>query len=234
MMNVTIVNRDPSLRRDVNLFLARVGKLAKPMTMGERIERHMYKMGALMYADTPLWRDLREPIQVTDLPSVTLTTTQKMLWAPGASNPMGNFPAFYWTVKKTVKLTAALKWTTGTAGSITFGMALGSADAAGVNVITAARTKVASVGPFLVFAEGYATCVSVGTAATLSMWGVVHFPLELILSTAGMTSCYPNAGVTVVGTFDSTLGTNGLFFQALTSAGADAVVPVGVKMEALN
>lgn len=185
-------------------------------------------------ADTPLWRDLRAPWQVTDLPSITLTTTQKMLWAPGAGNPMGNFPAFYWTIGKTVKLTALLKWTSGTAGNIAFGMAYGLADAAAVNVVTATRAAIASVGPFLVMAVGYATCVSVGTAATLSLSGFVHFPIDLMLSTVGGSFGFPSAGVTVVSTFDSTLGTNGLFFQALRSAGTDTVVPVKVTMEALN
>lgn len=185
-------------------------------------------------ADTPLWRDLREPIQVTDFGSITPTTTQKMLWTPGAGNPLGNFPANYWTLKKTVKLTAAFKWTSGTAGNIAFGMAYGAADAAAVNVVSATHAAIASVGPFLVFAEGYATCVSVGTAATLSMWGMVFFPIDLMLSTVGNNMGFPNAGVTVVSTFDSTVATNGLFFQALRSAGTDTIVPVGVKLEALN
>jgi hypothetical protein len=185
-------------------------------------------------ADTPLWRDLREPIQVTDLPSITLAATQKMLWAPGAGNPLGNFPAYYWTVKKTVKITAALKWTSGTAGNVAFGMAYGAADAAAPNVVTGTKAFIASVGPFLVTAVGYCTCVSIGTAGTLSMWGWVNFPIDLMLSTVGGTLGFPSAGVTVVSTVDTTVGTNGLFFQALRSAGTDTVVPVGVKIEALN
>jgi hypothetical protein len=186
-------------------------------------------------ADTALWTDLRTPWQVTDLPSITLTTTQKMLWAPGAGNPMGNFPANYWDkIGKTVKLEALLKWTSGTAGNITFGMAYGAADAAAVNVVTAAHAAVASVGPFLVYAVGYATCVSQGTAATLSLSGMVFFPIDLMLSTAGMNMGFPNAGVTVVSTFDNTVGTNGLFFQALRSAGTDTVVPVKICMSAMN
>lgn len=185
-------------------------------------------------ADTPLWRDLRQPYVIADLGAITPTTTQKMLWTPGAGNPLGNFPANYWTVGKVVKLTAAFKWTSGTAGNIAFGMAYGSADAAAVNVVSATHAAVASVGPFLVYAQGYAVCRSTGTAATLSMWGMVHFPIDLMLSTAGMDMGFPSAGSTVVSTFDSTLGTNGLFFQALRSAGTDSVVPVGVIIEALN
>src|SRR2546423_1499359 len=130
-------------------------------------------------ADTPLWRDLRSPYVIADLGNITPTTTQKMLWTPGANNPLGNFPANYWTVGKTVKLSMLAKWTSGTAGNITFGMVYGAADADPVNVVSAARAAVASVGPFLVYAEGYAICRSTGTAATLSMCGFVHFPIDL-------------------------------------------------------
>lgn len=180
------------------------------------------------------YTDLRQPWVIADLPSITLATTQKMLWAPGAGNPLGNFPANYWTVGKKILLRARLKWTSGTAGNIAVGMAYGSADAAAVNTVSATRAAVASVGPFLVTAEGVATCRSTGTAATMAMSGVFNFPIELVLSTVGGTFGFPSAGGTVVSTFDSTLATNGLFFQALRSAGTDTVVPVDVEMIELN
>lgn len=182
----------------------------------------------------PLWRDLFRVPQVADLGNITLATTQKMLWTPGAGNPMGNFPSNFWVPGRTVKLTAALKWTSGTAGNITFGMAYGSADAAAVNVTSATHAAVASVGPFLVYAQGYATCRTDGTAGTLSMWGMVHFPIDLMLSTVGNDMGFPSAGGTVVSTFDSTVATNGLFFQASRSAGTDTVAPVGLLIEVLN
>lgn len=185
-------------------------------------------------ADTPLWRDLRQPFVIADFGGITLTTTQKMLWTPGAGNPMGNFPANYWTVGKTVKLTMLTKWTSGTAGNIAFGMAYGAADAAAPNVVSATRAAIASVGPFLVRAEGYAVCRSTGTAGTLSMSGFVDFPIDLMLSTVGGSFGFPSAGGTVVSTIDTTVGTNGLFFQALRSAGTDTVTPVWVGIEALN
>jgi hypothetical protein len=187
-------------------------------------------------ADTPLWRDLRQPFVATDLSAITLTTTQKMLWTPGTGNPVGNFPAGYWGFKgKSVKLTAYLKWTSGTAGNWAVGMAYGAADAAAANVVSATKAAIASVGPFLVKMEGYATLASdPGTAASLSMVGMAHFPIDLMLSTVGANLGFPSAGVTVVSTIDTTVGTNGLFFQALRSAGTDTVVPVMVKLEALN
>jgi hypothetical protein len=184
--------------------------------------------------DGPLYRDLRQPYVIADLGNITLATTQKMLWTPGAGNPLGNFPANYWTVGKTVKLTALLKWTSGTAGNWAVGMAYGSADAAAVNVVSATKAAIASVGPFLVMAEGYAICRSTGTAATMSMCGMFHFPIDLMLSTVGANLGFPSAGGTVVSTFDSTVSTNGLFFQALRSAGTDTVAPVWVGIEALN
>lgn len=186
-------------------------------------------------AYTPLWRDLFRPPSIADLGSITLAATQKMLWTPGVGNPMGNFPANFWTPNRTVSITCGFKWTSGTAGNIAVGMAYGAADAAAVNVVSATHAAIASVGPFVVTAQGYATCRTDGTAATLSMWGWFDFPIDLMLSTVGGHMPFPNTGTTVVSTFDSTVATNGLFFQALRSAGTDTVVPVGVPLiEILN
>lgn len=187
-------------------------------------------------ADTALWSDLREPWQTADLGSITPTTTQKMLWTPGVANPMGNFPVSYWKVGKAVRLTARFKWTSGTAGNIAVGMAYGAADAAACNVVSATHAAIASVGPFVVVMEGYAKCVSIPTptTATLSMSGWAAFPVELMLSTVGNIMPFPNAGVTVVSTFDNSVATNGLFFQALRSAGTDTVVCIGAEIVALN
>src|SRR5438128_6368655 len=110
-MNRTLLNTDPEHRKELDLFRA---YLAKNPTRRRPLNLGRFRQAGM--ADTPLWRDLRSPIQVTDLPTITLTTTQKMLWAPGAANPLGNFPVNYWKVQKTVELTAALKWTSGTAG----------------------------------------------------------------------------------------------------------------------
>lgn len=182
-----------------------------------------------------LWSDLFRTPHLADFGNITLAATQKMLWTPGAGNPMGNFPANFWWPGRAVRLSCAFKFTSGTAGNWAFGMAYGAADAAAVNVVSATKAAIASVGPFLVNATGYAVCRSDGTAATLSMWGVVHFPIDLMLSTVGGSLGFPSAGGTVVSTFDSTVGTNGLFFQCLRSAGTDTVTPVGIPLiECLN
>src|SRR6266576_5437195 len=149
-------------------------------------------------ADGIYYRDRRQPFLIADQSSVTLTTTQKMLWAVGASSPT-ILPANYWTLGKVVKLTANLKWTTGTAGNVVFGMAYGAADAPACNVKTVARAKIASVGPFGVFIQGYAECRSIGTAGTLSMWGFALADLSVMLSTV-QPIIFPSDGVTVVST----------------------------------
>jgi hypothetical protein len=184
-------------------------------------------------ADGIYYRDRRTPFATADYGSVAPVTTMTALFPVGASAPC-ILPANYWYVGKTVKVTSNLKWTSGTAGNITFGMAYGAASAPPANVASTAIAAVASVGPFGVFAQGYATCRSIGTAGTLSMWGVMHPQIALILSTSQTNFVFPSGGVTVVSTIDTTVGTNAVFFQAIRSAGTDAVVPTDIIFEALN
>src|SRR5258707_14888340 len=108
-------------------------------------------------ADGPLWCDIREPIQTVDMSSITLTTTQKMLWTPGAGNPAGNFPANYWTVKKTVMMAAAFKWTSGTGGNNAFGTGYRTAEAAPSHFGAGSKPIITSVRPFLSFTCRYCT-----------------------------------------------------------------------------
>ena len=163
---------------------------------------------------------------------MTLAATQKMLWATGASSPT-ILPANYWTVGKTVRLTAFLKITTGTAGNWIVGMAYGAADAPAANVVSRTFAKIASVGPFSGFIQGYARCRSTGTAGTLSMMGMFYPSLDVVLSTVQPIT-FPNNGTTVVSTIDTTVGTNALSFQASNSAGTDSVVATEIIMEAMN
>jgi hypothetical protein len=182
-------------------------------------------------ADGIYYHDTRQPVIVADETGITLTTTAKALW-PVARTIL---PANYWTIGKTVKLEAFLKWTTGTAGNITWSMAYGAGDNPGVIVSTTAVAKVASVGPFGVYIQGFATCrqIGAGTTATLSMWGMVYAALGAELSTV-QPQVFPNNGTTVVSGFDSTVGTNALTFQATMSAGTDTVVTTALLMTAMN
>jgi hypothetical protein len=183
-------------------------------------------------ADGIFYRDLRQPFIVADIASVTLATTQKVLWAVGASSPT-ILPANYWTVGKTVQITANLKWTAvANTNGITPGMQYGAADAAACNVAATAVTPVSSTSTFDVFALGYATCRSIGTAGTLSMWGFFSLPIGL---TVNSPATFPSAGVTVVSTIDTTVGTNAVSFQAArATAAGDTVVVTNLLMEALN
>jgi len=183
-------------------------------------------------ADGIYYRDTRMPIPVVDESSIATTTTAKAAW-PVARTIL---PANYWTVNKTVALTAILKQTTGTAGNLTYSMGLGTGDNPAVLVSTAARAKVASIGPFTCVLQGWATCRSlgVGTAATISMWGFASPSTGLILPATTATMPFPDAGTTVVSTFDPTIATLALTFQVTESGGAGTMVCVGLLMEALN
>ena len=180
-------------------------------------------------ADGIYYRDTRQPFRIADEASITLATTAKALWAPALTI----LPANYWTLGKLVKLTAYLKWTTGTAGDVVWSMAYGAGDNPAPIVSSVARAKIASVGPFGAFIQGYARCRSIGTAGTLSMFGMVFPDLSVMLSTV-QPIVFPSGGVTVVSTIDTTVGTNALTFQASMSAGTDTIVTTELVMEALN
>lgn len=183
-------------------------------------------------ADGIYYCDTRLPFLVADQGAMTPTTTFKNIWANGATSPT-ILPANYWTPGKLVRLSAYLKLTTGTAGNSQFGMAYGAADAPACHVDTRTSAKIASIGPFGIFMQGYARCRTTGTAGTLSMWGMVYPSLDCFLSTV-QPMPFPNNGTTVVSTVDTTVGTNSLFFQYLTSAGTDSIVATEIILEALN
>jgi hypothetical protein len=176
--------------------------------------------------------DHKLPWIIADQSNVTPTTTMKNCWANGATSPT-ILPANYWYPGKLLRLTANIKLTTGTAGNSQWGMAYGAADAPTAVVTTATRAKIASVGPFGVFIQGYARCRSIGTAGTLSMWGFVYPDLGAFLSTTD-NWVFPSNGSTVVSTIDTTVGTNSLFFEYLTSAGTDTITTTDIVLEALN
>lgn len=184
------------------------------------------------YADGIYYVDKRLPNIIADQGAMTPTTTMKNIWANGATNPC-ILPANYWYAGKTQRLTAQLKLTTGTAGNSVFEQAYGAADAPAALSLTRTSAKIASVGPFGVFMQGYATCRSIGTAGTLSQWGMVFPSLDVFLSTV-QPMPFPNAGSTVTSTIDTTVGTNGLSFQYQTSAGTDSILATDIILEALN
>lgn len=184
-------------------------------------------------ADGIYYRDLRQPFLVADLPAITLATTQKCMWTPGITSPT-ILPANYWSLGKTVKLTAYLKLVTAlTPGNYSFGMCYGAADAPGCIVTSTARAAVASQ-TFGAFIQGYAQCRSIGTAGTLSLFGMAFVDLAGMLSTA-QPNVFPQGGVTVVSTIDTTVGTNGVYFTMSRSGSTvETVAVTNLLMEALN
>jgi hypothetical protein len=186
-------------------------------------------------ADGIYYRDRRLPHLVADQTGITMLTTQLQTWAVGAISPT-ILPANYWTVGKSVKLTANLKWTcVANTNNITIGMCYGAAAAPTAIVVSSAMAATSSTTVFDVYIEGYATCRSTGTAGTLSMFGIAHVPVAMIASTVQTGVVFPSAGVTVVSTIDTTVGTNALSFTAARAVAAgDTVVATDIFFEALN
>ena len=180
-------------------------------------------------ADGIFYRDLREPHIVVDESAITLSTTQKALWAPARTI----LPANYWRVGKVVKLSAFGKATTdGTAGNYVFEMGYGSGDAPTPLVIGATVAGTVSQTNVTWRMEGYMECRSIGATGTCRMWAETR-PVVALLASTLQPYLMPAATPADV-TIDTTVGTNALSFQVLTSAGADAVVATNIIMEALN
>ena len=67
------------------------------------------------------------------------------------------------------------------------------------------------------------------------MFGIAHVPVAMIASTVQTGVVFPSAGVTVVSTIDTTVGTNALSFTAARAVAAcDTVVATDIFFEALN
>lgn len=172
------------------------------------------------------------PFLTADQSAITPTTTAKACWATGSNGPT-LLPANFWYPGKKVMLCANLKITTGTAGNSTFSMALGTGDNPAVIVASAVRAKIASVGPFGCYVQGFATCRAIGASATVSMHGFAAPDLGAFLSTTD-NWVFPSNGTTVVSTFDSSLATLSLTFQYTTSAGTDSVVATDIHLISMN
>lgn len=186
-----------------------------------------------MSQDGRYFVDRLPPFNIADFASVAPGTTATTLWPVGATSP-SILPAYFWIPGRCIRITAGLKWTSGTAGNITVGASYGAASNPACIVNSTARAAIASVGPFLVYVQAFFECRTVGTAGTLSMWGQADFPLGLILSTNDQTAMFPSGGVTVVSTIDTTVATNAPMIHAIRSAGTDAVVVVGLIMESVG
>jgi hypothetical protein len=174
--------------RDVHLHLGRCEYGLFTTTAARSVGGHDM-------ADGIYYRDTRQAFLIADsgilgrhlLPARPFLTQKTLTLTPqkGAAGDVATIlPANYWTVGKTVKLTANLKWTAvANTNGVTIGMCYGAADAPAANVVATAVTPVSSTSTFSVFIQGYATCRSIGSSGTLSMWGVALAPAGL--TTAG-------------------------------------------------
>lgn len=182
-------------------------------------------------AGTNGYRDLACAVDVVDQAAITLSATQKALWAPARTLIL----AKDWTVGRTWKLTAGIKLVTdGTAGNYVFGCGVGTGDAPAVIVVGSSQAGVVSK-TFMAIMEAWITCRTIGTAGTVSIYGKITPDLSGILSTA-LPYVFPTAGATVVSTLDMTLSTGAATFQCQRSgAGVWTATCVGVPLlEALN
>lgn len=180
-------------------------------------------------ADGIYYVDSRQPWVTANQGNITPTTTLKSCWAAGPTL----LPANYLFVGKKLRLTANIILTTGTAGNSQWAMCYGTGDNPGVQVVTATRAKIASVGPFGVYITGILTCRSVGTSGTVAMHGIVVPDLGAFLSTTD-NWVFPSNGTTVVSTIDTTLATSSITFQYSTSAGTDTITTTDITLEAMN
>lgn len=177
------------------------------------------------------YRDMAAAIDVVDQAAITLSTTQKALWAPARTIIL----AKDFKVGKTWKLTAGLKLVTdGTSGNYVFGAGIGTGDAPAVIVV--GPTVAGTVSQTLMAVmEAYMTVRSIGAAGTVSIYGEIRASVGLVASTL-QPYIFPSAGATVVSTLDMTLNTGAFTFQCQRSgAGVWTATCVGVPLlEALN
>lgn len=182
-------------------------------------------------ADGIFYRDTRGPVIVVDETGITLATTQKALW-PYARTLL---PANYWTVGKTVKLTAFGKATTdGTAGNYVFEVAYGASDApAGVLAAGATVAGTTSQTNISWRAEAWVTCRTIGATGSLMAHGAWTPAVAVLASTLQPYTLPASAPAAV--TVDTTVGTNSLVFALQRSgAGVWTATTTGLYLEALN
>lgn len=182
-------------------------------------------------ADGIYYRDTRQPVIIADEASITLATTQKALW-PYARTLL---PANYWTVGKTVKLTAFGKITTGTTpNNFTFGIGYGSADAPTALSTGAAVAAKASQTNLSFRVDAYVTCRLVGSSGTLLAWGQWWLSTGLYNATTQETGLIPASALAAT-TVDTTVGTNSLVItMARSGSTGESTVTQSLIMEALN
>lgn len=171
--------------------LAGEGAVA-PRTLHRPDLQELYELArmsnAQMMADNAqFFNDLREPHIVSDLASVTLSTTDKALYTPSAFPPLG--PQYFARPGKKVKIRLFGKITTAaTPGNGTFALYYGDGtDANGVLLVSsAAMTLIASQTNLSWEAEFYVRCITTGATGTLEVTGHWEMNVAVVAAQNGL------------------------------------------------
>lgn len=134
--------------------------------------------------DGPFWNDTREPFIVSDLASVTLTTTAKALYTPSAFPNLGG--QYFARQGKALRIYLFGKMTTVlTPGNGSFNVYYGDGtDANGVLLMTGTPVALtASKTNLSWWAQIDVRCITTGSVGTLECTGIAHFNVGLIAST---------------------------------------------------
>jgi hypothetical protein len=180
------------------------------------------------------YRDSLQPWVIADQAAVTLLTTDLNLFPASLTL----LPANYWTVGKTVKLTAWGESTSdATAGNIVVGIGIGAVNPPTIIKKSASVLGTVSKTAFSWRFEAYATCRSTGPAglnATMLVYGAFDTdPAGLLAST--LSPLFVPQSANAVLTFDGTLGTQSLTLTLNRSGtGVWTATTRALYVEALN
>lgn len=184
-------------------------------------------------SDGIYYRDTRQPFVIADQAAVTLLTTDLNLFP----KELVLLPANYWTVGKTIKLTAWGKMTTAlTPGNIVAGIGIGpQLNPPTIVKKSAAAALIASKTDLSWHMEAYVTCRTVGAAganSTLMMYGRFEPHVGLVLSTAQPILIPDSANAPV--SFDATISNNLTLIANRSGSTAETMATQGLYVEALN
>jgi len=153
-------------------------------------------------ADGVFYNDLRTPFSASDVPAVTLSTTDKALYTPSFFPVLGG--QYFSMVGKKIKIRLFGRITTAlTPGNGTFAVYYGTgADANGVLLVSSeAITLIASQTNLSWELEIIATCRSLGSTGTLFVTGHWEFNAAVVAKQNGLI---PTSAPVVSGACDLT------------------------------
>jgi len=184
-------------------------------------------------ADGIYYRDSRQPFVIADQAAVTLLSTDLNLFP----KELTLFPANYWTVGKTIKLTAWGKMTTAaTPGNLVVGIGIGpQLNPPTIVKKSAAKALQATQTDQSWRFEAYCTCRTVGTAganSTMMMYGEFKTTVTTLLSTVNPV-LIPDSANTAV-SFDATIANNLTLIANRSGSTAETMATQGLYVEALN